>query len=151
VIRFEFPLPGADGFSMSRHKRSGFPPWALVLILLLVGGGGYFAVRQNAGDASFRTTEDLDPALYYESANSLRGNTYRIDAEIDSSLGNSTAKGRLFSVTLKKPEGSNPPVILPVLIPPALGNLTIQKGQHYLMKVKVVEGGLLEVQHAIKP
>jgi hypothetical protein len=136
---------------MSRRKRSGLPPWLLLLILLLAAGGGWLALRQGGGETSFRTVEDLDPHLYYESANSLRGNTYRIDAEIDASLGNSASKGRLFSVTLKKPVGATPPVILPVLVPPSLGSLTIQKGQHYLMKVKVVDGGLLEVQQAAKP
>jgi hypothetical protein len=38
-----------------------------------------------------------------------------------------------------------------VLVPPVLGSLTIQKGQHYLMKVKVVEDGLLKVEEARKP
>ena len=41
--------------------------------------------------------------------------------------------------------------MLPVLVPLELGNLTIQKGQHYLMKVKVVEDGLLKVEEARKP
>jgi hypothetical protein len=41
--------------------------------------------------------------------------------------------------------------VLPVLVPPTLSGLTIQKGQHYLMKVKVVEDGLLKVEEANKP
>jgi hypothetical protein len=141
---------------MSRHKKSrGLPPWLILLLLLIVGVVGYWSLRQGVGESSLRTTEELDPALYYDNANSLRGNTYKIDAEIDSSLGNSPSKGRLFSVVLKQPgkqalKGA-PPVILPVLVPPVLGSLTIQKGQHYLMKVKVVEDGLLKVEEARKP
>jgi hypothetical protein len=42
-------------------------------------------------------------------------------------------------------------VVLPGLVPISLGNLTIQKGQHYLMKVKVIEDGLLKVEEARKP
>ena len=137
---------------MSRHKKSrGLPSWLILLLLLIVGAIGYWSLRQGGGEASLRTTEELDPALYYDNANSLRGNTYKIDAEIDSSLGNSPSKGRLFSVVLKKAGKGGAPVVLPVLVPPVLGSLTIQKGQHYLMKVKVVEDGLLKVEEASKP
>lgn len=102
-------------------------------------------------NSSYRTTEELDPSIYYENANSLRGNTYKIDAEIDSALGNSPTKGRLYSVTIKNSSKNGAPVVLPVLVPLELGNLTIQKGQHYLMKVKVVDDGLLKVEEARKP
>lgn len=141
-----------DGVWMSRQKKSqGLPPWLIVLLVLLAAGGGFYGLHQNGGEASLRTTEALDPALYYDNANSLRGNTYKIDAEIDSSLGNSPTKGRLFSVVLKKQAQGGPPVVLPILVPPTLGGLTIQKGQHYLMKVKVIEDGLLKVEEANKP
>jgi hypothetical protein len=137
---------------MSRHKKSrGLPPWLILLLLLIVGVVGYWSLRQGGGEASLRTTEELDPALYYDNANSLRGNTYKIDAEIDSSLGNSPSQGRLFSVVLKQAGKGGASVVLPVLVPPLLGSLTIQKGQHYLMKVKVVEDGLLKVEEARKP
>lgn len=122
----------------------------VVLIGLLVAGG-YWIFSQGGKQGSLRTVEELDPALYYNNANSLRGNTYRIDAEIDSALGNSPGKGRLFSVTVKNADKGTAPIILPVLIPPALGSLTIQKGQHYLMKVKVGDSGLLCVEEATKP
>lgn len=141
---------------MPRHKKSrGLPPWLMLLLLVIVGAVGYWSLRNGGSDGSLRTTEELDPALYYDNANSLRGNTYKIDAEIDSSLGNSPSKGRLFSVVLKqnaKQAGKGgAPVVLPVLVPTALGSLTIQKGQHYLMKVTVVEDGLLKVEEASKP
>jgi len=137
---------------MSRQKKSqGLPPWLIVLLILLAVVGGYYGLHQNGGDTSLRTIEELDTSIYYNNANSLRGNTYKIDAEIDSSLGNSPTKGRLFSVVLKKQAQGGAPVVLPVLVPPTLGGLTIQKGQHYLMKVKVIEDGLLKVEEARKP
>ena len=137
---------------MSRKKKSkGLPPWLIGLVLLLVAAAAYFSLRQNGSDASLRTVEELSPDLYYENANSLRGNTYKIDTEIDSSLGSSPTRGRLFSVTVKNSNKSSAPVILPVLVPLELNNLTIQKGQHYLMKVKVVDNGLLKVEEATKP
>ncbi len=138
---------------MSRQKKSkGFPIWLIALIVLLGGGAAYFVLHQG-GDSSLRTTEELDPAIYYNNANSLRGNTYKINVEIDSALGNSPTKGRLFSVVLKRGDkgGNTAPEILPVLLPPQLGGLTIQKGQHYIMKVKVIEDGLLKVEEASKP
>ena len=151
-IRFEFTQGGGDCSLMSRQKKSqGLPLWLIVLLVLIAAGGGFYGLRRNSGDASLRTTEELDPSIYYENANSLRGNTYKIDAEIDSALGNSPTKGRLFSVILKNSSKNGAPVVLPVLVPLELGNLTIQKGQHYLMKVKVVEDGLLKVEEERKP
>ena len=137
---------------MSRQKKSkGLPPWLIGLVLLIVAMAAYFSLHQNLSTASLRTVEKLNPEDYYKDANSLRGNTYKIDAEIDSALGNSPSKGRLFSVVLKDDAKGGAPVVLPVLVPLELESLTIQKGQHYLMKVKVVENGLLKVEEATKP
>jgi hypothetical protein len=137
---------------MSRKKKSkGFPVWVLFPVLLIAAGAGYFLLHQGGERASLRTVESLDPDLYLENANSLRGNTYKMDVEIESALGNSPKQGRLFSVQLNSASKSGAPVILPVLIPTSLGALTIQKGQKYLMKVKVVENGLLELELATKP
>jgi hypothetical protein len=123
----------------------------LIVLVALLAGGFYWIIAQGGKEGSLRTVEELDPKLYYDNANSLRGNTYRIDAEIDSALGNSPTKGRLFSVMLKNAGKGGAPVILPVLVPIELGKLTIQKGQHYLMKVKVIDNGLLSVEEARKP
>jgi len=123
----------------------------IVVLVLLAAVGVFYGLHQNSGDTSLRTIEELDPSIYYQNANSLRGNTYKIDAEIDSALGNSPTKGRLFSVVLKKQTQSGAPVVLPVLVPTTMSSLTIQKGQHYLMKVKVIEDGLLKVEGANKP
>ena len=137
---------------MSRKKKSqGIPPWLIGIVLVLISAGAYFVFQQGGTSSSLRTTEELNAEEYYKNANSLRGNTYKIDVEIDSALGNSPTKGRLFSVTLKQPGKNASPAILPVLIPLELGSLTIQKGQHYLMKVKVIENGLLKVEEATKP
>ena len=137
---------------MSRRRKSrGLPASVLLVVVVLLAAGGYWIFSQGGREGSLRTVEELDPSLYYSNANSLRGNTYRINAEIDSSLGNSPDKGRLFSITLRDASKAGAPVILPVLVPPALGSLTIQKGQHYIMKVKVGDNGLLSVEEAHKP
>ena len=54
-------------------------------------------------------------------------------------------------MVLKKDTKSGAPVVLPVLVPMELGALTIQKGQHYMMRVKVIDNGLLKVEEARKP
>lgn len=137
---------------MARQRKSrGFPFLIVMVAAVLALAAVVVLMKQGGGGSSLRTVEELDPNLYYENANSLRGNTYRIDAEIDSSLGNSPSKGRLFSVRLKGSNKSGSAVILPVLVPVELGTLTIQKGQHYLMKVKVGDNGLLVVEEARKP
>ena len=152
AIRFEFLRRQYDVARMSRRKKpKGLSPLLIVVLVLLAAVGGFYGLHQNSGDTSLRTIEELDPSIYYQNANSLRGNTYKIDAEIDSALGNSPTKGRLFSVVLKKQTQSGAPVVLPVLVPTTMSSLTIQKGQHYLMKVKVIEDGLLKVEGANKP
>ena len=152
VILFEFLGGWRDGFVMSRKKKTkGFPALLIGIAVVLIAGGAYFVFQQGGGGSSLRTTEELNTEDYYKNANSLRGNTYKIDVEIDSALGNSPTKGRLFSVTLRQPGKNGAPAILPVLIPLELGGLTIQKGQHYLMRVKVIESGLLKVEEATKP
>ena len=118
---------------MSRKKKSqGIPPWLIGSVVLFLGGAAYFSFHQNAPDASLRTVEELSPNLYYENANSLRGNTYKIDATIDSSLGNSPSMGRLFSVVIKNSDPNRAAAVLPVLVPTILSNLTIQKGLYTL-------------------
>ena len=120
-IQFEFRCDGSDCSLMSRQKKSqGLPPWLIILLIVIAAAGGFYGLRQNGGDASLRTTEELDPSIYYENANSLRGNTYKIDAEIDSALGNSPTKGRLFSVIIKNSSKNGAPVVLPVLVPISL-------------------------------
>lgn len=152
AIRFEFLRWQYDVARMSRRKKpKGLSPLLIVVLVLLAAVGVFYGLHQNSGDTSLRTIEELDPSIYYQNANSLRGNTYKIDAEIDSALGNSPTKGRLFSVVLKKQTQSGAPVVLPVLVPTTMSSLTIQKGQHYLMKVKVIEDGLLKVEGANKP
>lgn len=134
-------------FRLRKKYRFSFHVIFPIIILLLVS---YFLAFYKSSDVTFRKIEKLDPNLYYENANSLRGNTYRIDAEIDSSLGAPPSSGRFFSVVVKDAR-ENGPVVLPVLIPPALGSLTIEKGQHYYLKVKVDERGMLIAEEAVKP
>ena len=68
------------------------------------------------------------------------------------SLGYSRAKGRLFSVEV---DGGNNNAttgggndggkdMLPILVPPGLSYLNLQKGQRYTFRLEVDDGGVLK-------
>lgn len=133
---------------MSRraHRKTQPSPgiWLFGLILVL-GGFGAFVFQKDSNP--YRTIEPLKPADYLENANSLRGNTYRLEGVIASSLGWSQEKGRLFSLRVSHGEKDSP---LPVLVPPAYREINLQKGQRYRLKVRVNDSGLLEVEEMSK-
>ena len=107
------------------------------LVLAVVGG----IVIQNQGSDAFRTVPELNVSDYLANANSLQGNTYKIKGVISQSLGYSHAKGRLFSVEVNS--GGSGEGILPVLVPPELSYLNLQKGQHYTLLLEVGDTGVL--------
>ena len=71
----------------------------------------------------------------------MQGNTYKIKGVISQSLGYTRGKGRLFSVEVNSSGGDDG--ILPVLVPPELSYLNLQKGQHYTLLLEVGDTGIL--------
>ena len=106
------------------------------LVLAIIGG----VVVQTQGGDPFRTVPELNLNDYLANANSLQGNTYKIKGVIAQSLGYSRGRGRLFSVEVNAGGGDG---ILPVLVPPELSYLNLQKGQHYTLLLEVGDTGLL--------
>lgn len=127
----------------------------LIAGLIALAGGSWWAISQFGGSpaGALRTVEGLDPDAYYDNSVSLRGNTYRIDAEIDRLLGSAPARGRLFSVVLSGGDGMSRTAhkMLPLLVPVQFNDISIQKGQRYLFKVKVLDNGLLSSSFLSKP
>lgn len=117
----------------------------VILVVILAGlvGGGYFIF--NKSSEPFRTLQSMDVSQYLENANSLRGNTYKLDAVVQNSLAWSPAKGRLFSIEV----GPNKEV-LAVLIPPALNQVNVQKGQRFFFKVEIIKDGVVQVLEMTK-
>ena len=133
---------------MSRRAHQKTPPalsfWIFGAVLVL-GAIGAFLIQKDS--EPYRTVEPLKPADYFENANSLRGNTYRLEGVIANSLGWSQEKGRLFSLRIAHGDKESP---LPILVPPAYREINLQKGQRYRLKVRVNDAGLLEVEELTK-
>lgn len=129
------------------HQRAASGKLLLLLAVSAVVGVAGFWCLQNFG-GKYRTLERLDPAAYYENANSLRGNTYLIEGMVVNALGANPDKGRLFSLAINSSQRT---WVLPIFIPKELMGLNIQKNQRYMAKVKVNDQGLLHVLEISKP
>ena len=129
---------------MARRASSRLhPAWFAVVGVLAAAAiaAGYF-VFSKANDP-YRVIQPLNVAAYLENANSLRGNTYQVTGTVWNSLGWSPASGRLFSVEV----GENTPSdLLPLLVPAALNQVNLQKGQRFVFEVEVSDGGVLRVR-----
>lgn len=126
---------------MARRANSNVQPrWIIPVIAAIVVAVGLGIFWQNQGGEPFRTVPTLDVADYLNNANSLQGNVYKVKGVINQSLGHSHAKGRLFSVEVTN--GSEDE-ILPILVPPDLSYLNLQKGQRYIFQIEVNDQGIL--------
>jgi hypothetical protein len=115
------------------------PVWLVVALILLAGalaGGAYLWVTLSD---PYRTLATIDVPTYLDNANSLRGNVYKFTGTIDSELAWSPTQGRLFSVLA---DGSKTDV-LPLLVPPGLNHVNIQKDQRFFFKIEVGDKGIL--------
>ena len=130
-----------------RASSSANPIWIFFIIVIIAAslGGGYFIY--NTVSDPYRTLSSLDLESYMENSNSLRGNTYKIDATIENSLSWSPSVGRLFSVKVESGNGNE---FLPVLIPAKFNQINIQKGQKFYFQVEVGDKGILKVKGIIK-
>ncbi len=112
-----------------------------MIIGAVVGLLGLGFLVQNTVNDPYRTLTPLDVPSYLQNANSLRGNTYRVDGIILHSLGWSPQKGRLFSV-----ETTTQAEVLPLMFPENLNHVNLQRGQQFHFRIEVVENGLLLVR-----
>ncbi|MGC3991723.1 MAG: hypothetical protein QM796_18930 [Chthoniobacteraceae bacterium] len=123
-----------------RASSSVHPAWfilcAVLLIAAIVGGTLIFGALRDP----YRTLTPLDVSAYLENSNSLRGNTYKLDATIDSKLAWSAAEGSLYSVNVSGKDGDQP---LPLMVPSSFNSLNVQKGQRFYIQVEVGDQGVL--------
>jgi hypothetical protein len=129
---------------MPRRASSSLNPvWIVVTIALIAAAvvGGRF-LFQGVSDP-YRTIPALEVRMYLENSNSLRGNVYKLTATVANALAWSPLEGRLFSVEVAGPGGTD---VLPVLVPIQFNHLNIQKGQQFQMQIEVVEKGILKAR-----
>lgn len=100
---------------------------AIVIVLVLVLQG-----------SSRSRLEPFPTAEYLTSPQNFLGNSYRIDAQVDSMLSYRPGLGRLLVI---KSEGKS----IPVFLAEGLAD-SIHTGQRYHMDVSVGDGGLIYVQ-----
>ncbi len=115
------------------------PVWLVVALVLLAGalaGGVYLWISLSD---PYRTLTPIDVATYLDSADSLRGNVYKLTGTIDSQLAWSPTQGRLFAVLADG--GAND--VLPLVIPPEFNSVNIQKDQRFSFKIQVGDKGIL--------
>jgi len=122
-----------------RASSKTHPVWLVAALLLVAGALACGAYAWMMISDPYRTLTAIDVPTYMENADSLRGNVYKLTGTIDSELAWSPTQGRLFSVLA---DGSKTDV-LPLLIPPELDRVNIQKDQKFYFKIVVGDKGIL--------
>ena len=127
---------------MVRRASSSVNPWwvAGVVFLVVAAMVGGWAVYKNVSDP-YRTLTPLDVAAYLDSADSLRGNVYKLTGTVGTQLAWAPQQGRLYSVEVNDRND-----VLALLIPATFNSMNIQKGQRYFFKLEVGEKGILRVR-----
>lgn len=131
-----------------RASRSLHPAWVGIAIVLAAGIVGLLFFQYGQKSDPFRTIQSLNIPDYYDNANSLRGNIYKIEGTIQNSLYSSREKGRVITVEVETSQGNYESI--PVLIPPELNHVEIQRGNRVHIKVSVEPDGILKVEQLDK-
>ena len=107
-----------------------------VLVFMFLGAGG---------SEPYRTADDLDVASYMENSGSLRGNVYRLEAEVLNALADSPTSGRLLSIGVGEQRE-----IVPVIVPPEFDGINLQRGQKFIFLLEVDKNGILTTKALTK-
>jgi hypothetical protein len=128
---------------MARRASSATNPvWFIVAALLVVAAIAVGWFLKNRVSDPFRTLPAFPVSEYMENANSLRGNTYKLDGIISDQLGYQQSN-RVFSVKV-----NGQPI--PVVVPSQFNFLDLRKDGHFQFKVEVAEKGILKAQDVRK-
>jgi len=123
---------------MSGPRKNSLIGMALLAVVVVVAVVGWFWFSQSS--AQFRTATPLDIPAYTTSANSLRGNTYKLEGEVVTLLAWSPS-GRLISVSIEDGKKA-----VPVLLPSEFNPINIQKGLKFRFLLVVDDQGILRVK-----
>ncbi len=125
---------------MARRASSSLHPGiiigAIVAIVILVIAGKSLLGKKSS---HFGDIAKLNVGELLENGNSLRGNEYVIEGQIDEKLQWTTDRGQLVSVKIASPGGDD---FVGIEIPNTFNNLNIDSKQKYLFRVKFRQGGI---------
>ena len=116
---------------------------AAIVILAVVG----ISLLRSFVSDPYRGVPDLPLTQYADNSLSMRGNSYKLTGRVENQLGWSDKAGRLFSFEATA-EGRS--FHVGVLLPSSLGDVNVQKGQNFEIKVRVVDSGLLSAEQIRK-
>lgn len=113
---------------------------------IILGAAAAIAVAIFAGKsllgkktASFGDVSTLSMEEFLENGNSLRGNEYVVQGQIDEKLQWTTDRGQVVNVKVDTPGGEE---FIGIEIPPEFNKLNIDTKQKYSFRVKFRQGGI---------
>ena len=125
---------------MARRASSSLHPGiiigAIAAIVVAVVAGKSMLGKKTAG---FGSVAALQMEELLENGNSLRGNEYVVEGQIDEKLQWTTSRGQLVSVRVESPGGDK---FVGIEIPPEYNKLNIDTKQKYAFRVKFKQGGI---------
>ncbi len=125
---------------MARRASSSFHPGtvigAIAAIALMVIAGKSLLGKKTS---SFGDVAKLNLSELLENGNSLRGNEYVVEGQIDEKLQWTSDRGQLVSVRVAAPGGDE---FVGVEIPEEFAKLNIDSKQKYAFRVKFRDGGI---------
>ncbi len=125
---------------MARRASSKFHPGiiigAVVAIALAVIAGKSFIGKKSSG---FGEVPKLNITELLENGNSLRGNEFVVEGQIDEKLQWTTDRGQLVSLRVDAPGGDE---FVAIEIPQEFSKLNIDSKQKYSFRVKFRQGGI---------
>ena len=136
----EYIRPATPYCSMARRASSRLNPGLLVgaavaVAVAIFAGKSLLGKKSSSlGEGSKLSIEEL-----LENGNSLRGNEYIVQGQIDEKLQWTTDRGQLVSVRVETPGGDE---FIGIEIPPEFNKLNIDTKQKYAFKVKFRQGGI---------
>ncbi len=125
---------------MARRASSSLHPGiiigAIAAVVVAVVAGKSMLGKKTAGFGDVATLQ-MDELL--QNGNSLRGNEYVVEGQIDEKLQWTTNRGQLVSVRVEAPGGDQ---FVGIEIPPEYNKLNIDTKQKYAFRVKFKQGGI---------
>lgn len=125
---------------MARRASSNLHPGIIIgavaaIVVAVIAGKSLISKKS----ASFGEVAKLSVSELLENGNSLRGNEYVIEGQIDEKLQWTTGRGQLVSVRIETPGGDE---FVPIEIPNEFNKLNIDTRQKYSFRVKFRQGGI---------